>query len=77
MEPTSEYTIPEVPLEVLLEVQEVQEVYQLVLLTLTSIPLLGLPKVLETTMEPLVNLNWKKKRKVLFSAVTPMKPKTK
>ena len=80
MEPTSEYTIPEVPLEVLLEVQEVQEVqevYQLVLLTLTSIPLLGLPKVLETTMEPLANLNWKKKRKVLFSAVTPMKPKTK
>ena len=77
MEPTSEYTIPEAPLEVLLEVQEVQEVYQLVLLTLTSIPFLELPKVLETTMEPLKNLNWKKRRKVPFLPVTLMKPKTK
>ena len=80
MEPTSEYTIPEVPLEVLLEVQEVQEVqevYQSVLLTTTSTPLLGQPKVLETTMEPFQNLNWKKRQKVPFLAVTPMKPKTK
>ena len=77
MEPTSEYTIPEVPLEVLLEVQQVQEVYQSVLLTITSTPLLGQPKVLETTMEPFQNLNWKKMQKVPFLAVTPMKPKTK